>query len=446
MTRTSIATSGLMLAFACSPSAEADDSSPVVGPDAAPSEDNIAPQPEAAAIEPRPFVRDRSPLFERLGESVTVTDTVWVQAEPFADGARLGMIRGGAATTYESHVVNQDCATPWIEIPPRGFACVSVAPTVAKKQKSKKGKKKRKRHIKRRRPMIGSYAIAAKGARFYRSLEAARDDGRSRPARGDMVRRSKTVELDDGRQFWRTQRGEYVEATFIRRLWGSKFRGVSLTADDAPALPFAFAVDRRRRRARIAVRAAPDSRARVVARLKARSVVAVGATSDDGEFVTIGDDRWVARADLRIVEVQEPPPEATGRWADVDLPQQLVVVYDGVRPIFATLASTGRDSDPTPTGTFAVTRKKIRTTMASDRSKRQSYSVAVPWATYFDEGYAFHSAYWHDSFGFARSHGCVNLSPDDALTVYELLGPELPANWTVVYGHSSSPGSVVRVR
>jgi hypothetical protein len=85
--------------------------------------------------------------------------------------------------------------------------------------------------------------------------------------------------------------------------------------------------------------------------------------------------------------------------------------------------------------------------MRSDRGRRQTYSVAVPWSTYFNEGYAFHTAYWHGSFGTPRSHGCVNLSPSDALTVYKLLGPELPPGWSVVYSHDKhQPGSVVRVR
>ena len=33
---------------------------------------------------------------------------------------------------------------------------------------------------------------------------------------------------------------------------------------------------------------------------------------------------------------------------------------------------------------------------------------------YFEEGYALHAAYWHDDFGTPRSHGCINLAPEDA--------------------------------
>ena len=42
----------------------------------------------------------------------------------------------------------------------------------------------------------------------------------------------------------------------------------------------------------------------------------------------------------------------------------------------------------------------------------------MPYVQYFQDGYALHSAYWHDHFGLARSHGCINLSEGDATWVY----------------------------
>lgn len=390
----------------------------------------------------RPFVRITTPMFEADTVSLQLGETVWVKAAPFADSPRLGLIRAGTRIEDRSHVDNDDCETPWIEVAPRGFACVAVDP-------SDKAPTTRRQ---RTRAMIGRYAIARKGAVFYKSV-AAFEAGTGRRARGDMVRLTGSVTLEDGRKLVKTERGELVESTFVRRLWGSKFRGVDLTAANAPAAPFAFAVHPRNPRRRVVARSAPEPRARVARRLGARAIVAVEAI--DGDFVRIAAGQWVARGDLRIVErsielpaevAQAARPEQV-RWADVDLDQQLVVIYQGRTPIFATLMSSGRRGDETPTGVFRVTRKKVRTTMRSDRSRRQTYSVAVPWSTYFNEGYAFHTAYWHNSFGKARSHGCVNLSPADALTVYKLLGPELPAGWSVVYGHDThQPGSVVRVR
>ena len=38
---------------------------------------------------------------------------------------------------------------------------------------------------------------------------------------------------------------------------------------------------------------------------------------------------------------------------------------------------------------------------------------------YFDNSISLHGTYWHDDFGYRRSHGCVNLSVSDARWLYE---------------------------
>jgi hypothetical protein len=69
----------------------------------------------------------------------------------------------------------------------------------------------------------------------------------------------------------------------------------------------------------------------------------------------------------------------------------------------------------------------------------------VPYVMYFDkEGYALHGAYWHDRFGMPKSHGCINLAPEDARRIFHWTLPALPAGWhgvlsplhgTVVFVH-----------
>lgn len=388
----------------------------------------------------RVFERITEPLLAASPDKIEFVSSTWALAQPFSNGERLGLVRSGTPIAIRSHVVNEDCASPWIEVAPRGFVCMEVRPA----RQSKKARKKRRRA--KRRALLGSYAIAAKGARFYKSVKSAESGGAGRPARGDMLRLGKTVTLSDGTTMRKTDRGEFIATSDIRRLWGSKFAGVDLSKADGANM--AFAVHRKNVKSKVSVRREPSDKASRGRSLTARSLVTVYETSPDNEFARIGEAAWVALADLRMIEVREPPVGADGvlRWADIDLDSQVVVIYEGERPVYATLASTGREADRTPTGVFRVTRKKRRTTMRSDRARRQSYSAAVPWSTYFHEGIAFHTAYWHNSFGKARSHGCVNLSPTDAMTVYSLLGPEVPEGWSVVYGHDSQLGSVVQVR
>jgi hypothetical protein len=42
----------------------------------------------------------------------------------------------------------------------------------------------------------------------------------------------------------------------------------------------------------------------------------------------------------------------------------------------------------------------------------------VPFIMYFNSSRAIHGAYWHNGFGYPRSHGCVNLPVADAHWVF----------------------------
>ena len=46
------------------------------------------------------------------------------------------------------------------------------------------------------------------------------------------------------------------------------------------------------------------------------------------------------------------------------------------------------------------------------------YMEDVPYTLYFNDHMALHGAYWHDEFGYVRSHGCVNVLAADAQWVY----------------------------
>jgi hypothetical protein len=52
------------------------------------------------------------------------------------------------------------------------------------------------------------------------------------------------------------------------------------------------------------------------------------------------------------------------------------------------------------------------------------YLEEVPWTMYFDRSIAMHGTYWHNSFGYRHSHGCVNMSITDAHWLYEWAAPE----------------------
>ena len=161
----------------------------------------------------------------------------------------------------------------------------------------------------------------------------------------------------------------------------------------------------------------------------------------------VNDREWIERADLRVATLTSPPAgtAADEKWFDIDRDEQVLVAYQGERPVYATLVSTGKYLHETPTSIARVVSKLDRAVMTSE--KGDLYSVAdVPWTMYYDRDFALHTSYWHDGFGSQRSHGCVNLSPRDARALYQWSSPDVPAGWTAVYGTVEYPGSLVRVR
>ena len=130
-----------------------------------------------------------------------------------------------------------------------------------------------------------------------------------------------------------------------------------------------------------------------------------------------------------------PRPPGTGdnpQWFDADLGEQVLVLYQNDRPVYATLISSGRNN-ATPLGNYPVWARVAAITMKSQPYDDKAYFVnMVPWSTFFQAHNAIHGAYWHDRFGSVKSHGCINVAPLDARYVFESLQPGLPPGWTSV--------------
>jgi hypothetical protein len=173
------------------------------------------------------------------------------------------------------------------------------------------------------------------------------------------------------------------------------------------------------------------------------------------DWFRVGDATWMAGSDARFPSLASPPPEARPfeHWVDVDLSRQVVTAYEGEKPVYATLASTGvgkaDDVTATPVGVHRVWVKLRSTDMTNleEADAERYYAIEdVPWVLFFKKGYGFHGAFWHRSFGHVRSHGCVNLTPLDAEHLFRWASPHLPAGWTAALPTDYDPGTLVRVR
>jgi hypothetical protein len=152
-------------------------------------------------------------------------------------------------------------------------------------------------------------------------------------------------------------------------------------------------------------------------------VVQIFATqsADNLNWNLIGPGEWVESRQIARVDVAEQPPAGvTGnRWIEVNLFEQTVTVYENNRLIFATMASTGIAGFWTRPGLFPIRIKLESETMMNSVPDDFYYLEDVPWTMYFDEERALHGAYWHNGFGYARSHGCVNLSLGDSHWLFD---------------------------
>ena len=74
--------------------------------------------------------------------------------------------------------------------------------------------------------------------------------------------------------------------------------------------------------------------------------------SEDGA----SSEQWMRARDLAHPTLAAPPDAvggatSTATWLDIDLGAQTLVAYEGARPVFATLVSTGKGAPGTETTT-----------------------------------------------------------------------------------------------
>ncbi len=252
---------------------------------------------------------------------------------------------------------------------------------------------------------------------------------------------------DEQRTYYRTARGAYVAAGDVSRYEAKDFQGVAL---GEMSYPFGYTKKETK-----LIELTADNKLKLVKELERRVFVDLDEETEiGGRAYMITSDRLLIRKDhLLIPEPQALPKglEPWERWIDVSLAKQMLVAYEGTRPVYTTLVSTGRKGSKeepydTPTGRWRINSKHISTTMDGNSASDGNYSIQdVPWTMFFFGSYALHGAFWHKGFGAVRSHGCVNLGPSDARWLFLWTTPFLPEGWHGVNATDESPGSTVIV-
>jgi len=245
--------------------------------------------------------------------------------------------------------------------------------------------------------------------------------------------------LVEGRRFNLTPDLLVIPADRFRPIRGSDFHGYPV-AELGIEPPFALI---RREGAKRGVWSASKDRMvpegpldfRMIVKLTGKQKFQGGVLhfeTSEGFYV---DDRHASRVD----HAKRWPKWAQegSKWLDVNLTKQVLVAYEGQKMVYATLVSSGEDglADPvtakraTIRGIYRIHTKHVSVTMDSTAVGEEFELRDVPYVQYFNEGYALHGAYWHDRFGTPKSHGCINLSPEDARRIFFWTEPSVPSGW-----------------
>ena len=259
--------------------------------------------------------------------------------------------------------------------------------------------------------------------------------------------------LNAGRRYGVTSDLTLVPIDRLRPIQGSSFHGVEI--GKGVSLPFAFV------RSPDAKYLEYDKRSHKFHEGEAAEYRAALHLTGKQQFIhgrlhfEVDGGKWLSDQDASRIDPAKRMP-AWGKngekWLDINVTKQTLVAYHGTEPVFATLISSGaaglddpEHSTATKRGIFRIHTKHVSTTMASDEVGEEFELRDVPYVQYFQDGYALHGAYWHDRFGVPKSHGCINLAPEDARRLFFFTEPEVPVGWhgrlltlkgTVVFVHA----------
>lgn len=446
---------------------------------------------KAAARTPTAAMKDRASL------AIAVEREAWVYATPSATGAKLGYLRAGELVKRASEpTTTEGCEGGWYEVEPRGFVCFDRSWTsdpdhpVARlytRQPARDGLPYL--YVRARYPT----------PRFYARLPTGKEQRSLEPKLGEWLR--KYEKLSDKEGFVGLPKEDPTPPALLRGGslpgWEGKDRGADLDLGRAKrhsgfAILATYEHDGRRFGLTSDLALTPLDRTVVVepsalrgARIggeldlpiaivranRARRFSKAGKAGEkidrwsvvalSGERFEKGGKVYLESLDAQTSVRADQATEITGfkvapvwaergdKWIDVSILKQTLVAYEGKKPVFATLVSTGADgivehegSHATIQGTFLIHTKHLTRTMNSDEQGSAFDLRDVPFVQYFSAGYALHAAYWHDDFGTPRSHGCVNLAPADAAWLFAWTSPDVPKGWN---GALSDAGTLVHI-
>ena len=154
-----------------------------------------------------------------------------------------------------------------------------------------------------------------------------------------------------------------------------------------------------------------------------------------------GEFFWADGAAFKVLTEEDVAPinpdvDPNEKRIQADLDYQTLSCYEGNTEVYFCRISSGLSNiiDPTtgqindklatPVGNLLTHWKIISLNMTAGTFQSGYSTPAVPWNTMISgDGVAIHGAFWHNAFGEKRSHGCINVSPEDAKWIFRWTTP-----------------------
>lgn len=170
---------------------------------------------------------------------------------------------------------------------------------------------------------------------------------------------------------------------------------------------------------------------------------------------------WADGAAFKVLTEEDVAPispdvDPDDKRIAVDLDFQTLSCFEGSAEVYFCRVSSGLKNifDPTtgqtnnklatPVGNLLTHWKIVSLNMTAGTFQSGYSTPAVPWSTMISgEGIAIHGAFWHNAFGEKRSHGCINVTPEDAKFIFRWTTPYVSLAQTEVRVSLPDHGTIV---
>lgn len=157
-----------------------------------------------------------------------------------------------------------------------------------------------------------------------------------------------------------------------------------------------------------------------------------------GHGYGFGDIFWADGAGLKVLTEEDVAPisptiDPNEKRIIADLTYQTLSCMEGNNEVYFCRISSGAefnadgqavDNWATPVGDLNTHWKIISLNMSGGSSASGYSTPGVPWSTVIHgDGIAIHGAFWHNDFGERRSHGCINVRPEEAKWIFRWTTP-----------------------